>query len=306
VGKYSFHRHAVEFNHPGMRYKAGNVHRACLGQRPRKRSSKLVTDLRLRKVVLHGLRERWSPRQIAGRLRDGYPDQPEMWVSHETIYQSIYLQARGNLRDELKHQVALRSGRVRRRPRAAVAGAVRSNRSWLGLNVSERPAEADDRAVPGHWEGDLVIGKDGKSAVATLEERSTRYVMLVGLDGAWVSEHVVDRLIQTMGRLPVELLKSLTWDQGTEMAKHVNFTLATDCTVYFCDPHSPWQRGTNENTNGLLRQYYPKGVTDFRTVTQAQFDEVARQLNGRPRETLHWKTPAEKIADLLTSVATNS
>jgi transposase, IS30 family len=306
VGKYSFHRHAVEFNHPGMRYKAGSVHSACLGQRPRRRASKLVTNVRLRKVVLRGLRKRWSPRQIAGRLREDYPDQPEMWVSHETIYQSIYLQSRGNLREELKHQVALRSGRARRRPRAAVAGAVRSNRSWLGLNVSERPAEADDRAVPGHWEGDLVIGKDGKSAVATLVERSTRYVMLVGLDGAWVSEHVVDRLTQTMSRLPVELLKSLTWDQGTEMAQHIKFTLATDCTVYFCDPHSPWQRGTNENTNGLLRQYYPKGVTNFRTVTQAQLDEVARELNERPRQTLHWKTPAEKIAELLTSVATNS
>jgi IS30 family transposase len=229
-----------------------------------------------------------------------------MWVSHETIYQAIYLQTRGSLRDELKHQVALRTGRARRRPQAVAAGPVRSRRPWLGLNVSQRPAEAADRAVPGHWEGDLVIGKDGKSAVATLVERSTRYVMLVGLDGAWVSEHVVDRLTQTMARLPVELLRSLTWDQGTEMAQHLTFTLATDCKVYFCDPHSPWQRGTNENTNGLLRQYYPKGVTNFRTITQAQLDEVARELNERPRQTLNWKTPAEKIAELLTTVATNS
>jgi IS30 family transposase len=222
-----------------------------------------------------------------------------MWVSHETIYQAIYLQARGNLRAELARQVALRSGRAARRPRAAVAGAVRSNRAWVGLNISQRPAEANDRALPGHWEGDLLIGKDGASAIATLVERSTRYVLLIGLDNGRISEHVIERLSATMGRLPTELLRSLTWDQGIEMASHKKFTLATNCPVYFCDPHSPWQRGTNENTNGLLRQYYPKGVADFRTITQRQLDAVARELNGRPRQTLAWQNPAQKLAELL-------
>src|SRR6185369_11110759 len=233
-------------------------------------------------------------------------DRPEMWVSHETIYQAIFVQSRGNLRAELTRQVALRSGRAARRPRPADAAAVRSNRPWLGLNVSARPAEADDRAVPGHWEGDLVIGKDGASAVATLVERATRYLLLVGLDDGRVSEHVIERITAAMRRLPSQLLRSLTWDQGSEMALHNKFTLATDCPVYFCDPHSPWQRGTNENTNGLLRQYYPKGVTDFRRITQRQLDVVAREMNERPRKTLVWKNPAEKLAELMLGVASTA
>ena len=223
-----------------------------------------------------------------------------MRVSHETIYQAIYLQARGNLRAELTRQVALRSGRAARRRRPAAGAAVRSSRPWLGLHISARPAEAADRAVPGHWEGDLVIGRNGSSAIATLVERATRYLILVALPDSRVSEHVISQLRAAMSGLPRTLRRSLTWDQGTEMAAHHTFTLATDCPVYFCDPHAPWQRGSNENTNGLLRQYYPKGVTDFRHITQRQLDTVAAELNGRPRQTLAWQTPAEKLNQLLT------
>jgi IS30 family transposase len=261
----------------------------------------------LRLEVLARLRLRHSPRQIALRLREDFPDDRTMWVSHETIYQAIYLQARGNLRAELTRQVALRSGRAARRPRAAAAGAVRSNRDWVGLSIAARPAEAADRAVPGHWEGDLVIGKAGTSAIATLVERTTRFVILLALPESRVSEHVVGQLVTAMGCLPDRLRRSLTWDQGSEMAQHKAFSVATGCPVFFCDPHSPWQRGSNENTNGLLRQYYPKGSHDFGTTTQADLDTTAAELNGRPRETLGWRTPAEKLEELLSrDVATRS
>ena len=252
-----------------------------------------------REVVLAGLRQRWSPRQIAQRLRSEHPDRPELWVSHETIYQAIYVQSRGQLRAELTDQVALRSGRTRRRRAPAAGGPVRSGRSWLGLNVSQRPAEAADRAVPGHWEGDLVIGAAGKSAIVTLVERSTRYVLLGALPHGRDSDAVIDVLSRLIATLPEHLRRSLTWDQGTEMAKHVQFSVASGCPVFFCDPHSPWQRGSNENTNGLLRQYFPKSTFDFRTVDQAHLDAVAVQLNGRPRQTLDWQTPAERLAPLV-------
>jgi IS30 family transposase len=255
---------------------------------------------RLWPLVSQKLADRWSPVQIAHWLRQQFPDQPEQWVSHETIYQAIYYQPRGELRRELAHQVALRSGRAARRPQSRAAGAARSRRAWIGdLHISTRPAEADDRAVPGHWEGDLVIGARGSSAIITLVERSTRYVMLGALPDSRASEHVVSTLITLMGRVPAQLARTLTWDQGSEMAQHATFTLATDCRVYFCDPHSPWQRGSNENTNGLLRQYFPRSSTDFRTYTQTDLDDVAHQLNGRPRQTLNWHTPAQALNGLL-------
>jgi IS30 family transposase len=293
--------------HPGLAYRAVRADRESADRRPRPRRSRLGCDGLLRAEVLARLRTRHSPWQIAVRLREDFPDDRGMWVSHETIYQAIYLQARGNLRAELTRQVALRSGRAARHTRRAAAGAIRSGRPWLGLNVSQRPAEADDRAVPGHWEGDLVIGRNGSSAIATLVERATRYVILVALPDSRVSEHVIAQLVAKMGTLPETLRRSLTWDQGTEMAQHAAFTLATDCPMFFCDPHSPWQRGTNENTNGLLRQYYPKGVFDFRTATQADLDATADELNGRPRQTLNWRTPTEKLTAFLdANVATTS
>jgi IS30 family transposase len=267
------------------------------GRRPR-----LAADAVLRELVLAGLRRRWSPQQIAAWLRVEFAGRKEMQVSHETIYQAIYVQARGNLRAELSRQVALRSGRLSRRGRAQAAGAIRSQRPWLGMNISQRPAEAADRAVPGHWEGDLLEGTrrgGGSSAIATLVERSTRFVILVALPDGKLSDSLAARLGTAMSWLPRRLMASLTWDQGTEMAAHRKFSVATDCPVYFCDPHSPWQRGTNENTNGLLRQYFPKGRFDFTTIDQAGLDQVADELNGRPRMTLAWANPAEKMAELL-------
>ena len=255
-------------------------------------------------VVSEKLGLRWSPRQVERWLRRRYPNQPEHWVSHETIYQAVYYQARGGMRAELARQVALRSGRTRRRRQARLADATRG-KPWVGeLNISTRPAEVADRAVPGHWEGDLVIGAGQASAIITLVERHTRYVMLGALPGSRASQAVVQVLVELMRRLPAELGKTLTWDQGSELAQHATFTLATDCRVYFCDPHSPWQRGSNENTNGLLRQYFPKGITDFRTYTQDDLDAVARELNGRPRQTLDWATPAETLNTFLVASTT--
>jgi transposase, IS30 family len=302
-------REVARFEKYGVRYLPSQAeHAAWLRHRRPKRPARLAVDLVLREVVLEGLRQRWSPQQISARLCHDYDDRPEMRVSHETIYQAIYLQARGNLRAELSRQVALRSGRARRRPKPQPAGPVRSSRPWLGLNISARPAEVADRAVPGHWEGDLLEGTrrgGGSSAIATLVERATRFVILVALPDYKVSEHVAVQLATAMGWLPQRLRASLTWDQGTEMASHRKFTIATGCPVYFCDPHHPWQRGTNENTNGLLRQYFPKGQFDFTTIDQTDLDHVANELNGRPRQTLNWLKPAEKMAELL-GVATRS
>jgi transposase, IS30 family len=275
--------------HLDGRYSSWWAHRHAQEQASKsRRVPRLARPGPLRTAVIKKLNRRWSPRQIEAWLRLEYPDQPEMHVSHETIYQAIYLQARGNLRAELKHQKALRSGRARRR--AQPAGAISSNRPWVELHISERPAEAADRAVPGHWEGDLLAGKGNHSAIATLVERSTRFVLLVALPGGKVSEHVAEQLSQAMRGLPEALRRSLTWDQGSEMAGHAKFTVATGCPVYFCDPHSPWQRGSNENTNGLLRDYFPVATTDFRTISQAELDTVADELNTRIRETLDWKT----------------
>ena len=234
-----------------------------------------------------------SPEQIAGRLRQDFPDEPEMWVSHETIYKSLYVQGRGELRRELAQ--CLRTGRAKRKPRGRV-----EQRGQIPdmVMISDRPAEIEDRAVPGHWEGDLIMGKNNQSAMGTLVERTSRFVMLLHLPDAKTADAVRDAMTRTIQTLPEALMRSITWDQGKEMAEHVQFRLETGVVVYFCDPHSPWQRGTNENTNGLLRQYFPKG-TDLSVHDAATLQHAADSLNNRPRKTLGWKTPSEKLAELL-------
>ena len=280
----------VAANGGRRRYRAhlAETRAARLARRPR--PAKLARNRRLRRIVEQLLELRWSPQQIAWQVRQDHPDEPEMWVSHETIYQSLFVQGRGALRAELTR--CLRTGRARRRP----AGRARSFGELADMVlVSERPAEVEDRAVPGHWEGDLIIGKANRSAIGTLVERQTRYLMLVALPRGRTAEAVRVALAERILTLPVELRRSLTWDRGKEMTEHVRFTVETGVQVYFCDPHSPWQRGSNENTNGLVRQYFPKG-TDLSVHSQAHLDAVARELNGRPRQTLGWMKPSEALA----------
>ncbi|GHB20338.1 IS30 family transposase [Streptomyces chryseus] len=265
------------------------------GRRPRPKPRKISLNPELRDAVQAGLDELWSPERICQALRAQFPNRPEMHVVHETVYQALYLQGRGELRRELAG--ALRTGRARRKPQRQDQQRRPRFAEPMAM-ISERPAEAEDRAVPGHWEGDLIIGKDSGSTIGTLVERATRYVMLVHLPDGRGAEAVRDALQETVQRLPAHLKRSLTWDQGSEMGRHHEFTVATDVPVYFCDPASPWQRGSNENTNGLLRQYFPKG-TDLSVHTREHLDAVAAQLNGRPRKTLGWETPAERLHKLL-------
>jgi len=262
-----------------------------LARRPQ--STKLAGCPRLLAAVEAGLGRRWSPQQISARLRREYPCDPQMRISHETIYRSLYVQARGELRRQLTAK--LRTGRQTRRSRGR---AETRGRIVDMVPIAQRPPEADDRRVPGHWEGDLLVGKHGRSFVATLVERQTRYLLLARLGGDRSSEHVTDALTIRIADLPAHLLRSLTWDQGKELSAHSRLSQATGIEIFFCDPHSPWQRGSNENTNGLLRQYLPKG-TDLAIQSQADLDAIAAELNGRPRETLAWMTPAERMAELL-------
>ncbi len=276
------------------RYRAHLADRAALRRARRPKPSKLAENGELRAVVEEKLGEWWSPEQVVLWLKRTYPDRPEMIVSHETIYLSLFIQGKGALRRELTE--CLRTGRAYRRPKTKRAP---SGKGQIvdPVMISERPAEVEDRAVPGHWEGDLLMGKR-QTAIGTLVERHTRYVMLFGLPDGNTAEAVRNQLAATIQRLPEHLWRSVTWDQGKEMAQHAQFKVDTGVQVYFCDPKSPWQRGTNENTNGLLRQYFPKG-TDMSLLTQTDLDKAADSLNGRPRQTLNGMSPSEKLAEVL-------
>ena len=262
------------------------------------RPRKLSRPGPLRDYVVAGLGQKWSPQEISYRLRREHPDDPVMRVSAESIYQSLFVQARGSLKGELTAH--LRTQRTRRHSQSARVEAAACGRGRLPATISirERPAEAEDRAVPGHWEGDLIIGANNASAIGTLVERSTRFVMLIHLPRRRTAEEFYQALTPTIAALPDELRRSLTWDNGKEMGMHHRISMEADMPIYFADPHSPWQRGSNENTNGLLRQYFPKG-TSLRRHTPADLAAVARQLNGRPRKTLDWRTPAEALNDIL-------
>ncbi len=286
----------VNRNGGRRRYRANQADQAAWDQSQRPKRCKLVENRALAHIVAKKLKQLWSPEQIAGWLKHTYPDDENFQVSHETIYRSLYIQARGALKKELLQH--LRRTRVMRRSRHHTQKTADHGRITNTVSISERPAAVEDRAVPGHWEGDLIIGSKN-SQIATLVERHTRYVMLAKVKSRH-TETVINALIKQANKLPSELYKSLTWDRGKEMAGHQKFTLATDIDVYFCDPKSPWQRGSNENTNGLLRQYFPKG-TDLSVHSQAKLSAVARQLNERPRKTLNFETPAERFNQCVAS-----
>jgi IS30 family transposase len=282
----------VEANGGCRHYRGVRAHVRAYERARRPKAAKLDHPP-LCQLVTEWLIEYWSPDEIAQQLRREFPDDPMMWVSHETIYQSLFVQGRGELRRELHR--CLRSGRAKRRPRSRVpqGGSVPNK-----VMISERPAEVEDRAVPGHWEGDLIIGANGRSAVGTLVERSTRYVMLLHLGEGRSAEKVNEAMARAIAELPDELCRTITWDQGSEMASHERFSIDTGIQIYFCDPHSPWQRGSNENTNGLLRQYMPKG-TDLSQHSADDLRRFAASLNNRPRKTLGYMKPSEKLAEVL-------
>jgi len=275
-------------------YRAMDADAAAWSRARRPKPCKLALVLRLRTIVATKLAAKWSPAQIAGWLMNTYPDDPTMHVSHETIYRSLFVQARGVLKRELTAHLRTRR-RLRRSKRATTKGQTRGQ-IVDAVSIAERPACIEDRTIPGHWEGDLLSGARN-SHIATLVERTSRYVQLVRVSGKDTTT-VVSALIRAVQRLPDGLMETLTWDRGLEMAQHARFSVATDVAVYFCDPKSPWQRGTNENTNGLLRQYFPDG-TDLSQVTQRQLDAAARALNARPRKTLQFRTPAAMLEELL-------
>jgi transposase, IS30 family len=277
-------------------YRAGPAEKMTRQRARRPKVAKLAADERLHMVVQHWLTLRWSPEQISLRLVEAFPDDESMRISPETIYQSLYVQGRGALRRELA--ACLRTGRALRRPRRRE----RERRGRLSdmVNIRDRPAEVADRAVPGHWEGDLIIGRNQASAIGTLVERSTRFCMLLHLPDGRDAVQVRDALIAAIRTMPEQLRRSVTWDQGRELARHVEVSIAAGIDIYFCDPHSPWQRGSNENTNGLLRQYFPKG-TDLSVHSAEHLAAVAAELNGRPRKTLGIRTPAEALAELLSA-----
>jgi IS30 family transposase len=278
-------------------YRAGTAQRLAEQRARRPKPGKLAQNLELRALVVAKLQdEQWSPQQISGWLHTEFGDDRSMTCSHETIYRSLFVQGKGELRRELTQH--LRTGRDQRKPQHRPER--RKGRLVDPISFRERPAEVEDRAVPGHWEGDLILGSKGGSAIGTLVERSTRFVMLVHLPGRRTALDFRDALVPVIQSLPDELRKSLTWDNGKEMALHKDIALAADIAVYFADPRSPWQRGTNENTNGLLRQYFPRNVS-LRQFTPEDLTQVADKLNRRPRQTLGWDTPAKRLAELLST-----
>ena len=283
-------------------YRAGKAQGEADRRARRPKPRRLAVSLPLRALVRAGLEKNHSPQQIAKRLKRQFPNDPEMWVSHESIYQALYVQGRGGLRRELTAH--LRTGRSLRKPHRATAAGTRAHRRGLipgMVMISDRPPEVADRAVPGHWEGDLILGGIGTgSAIGTLVERATRYVILLHLPNGHGALAVQEAMVTAMADLPETLKRTLTWDQGREMYNHATIAQATGLDIYFCDPHSPWQRGSNENTNGLLRQYFPKG-TDLSFHGPDILANVADELNGRPRMTLDWATPAEALDQLLSN-----
>lgn len=282
-----------------VRYHAESAHYVARRARDRYRPEKLVDPV-LRAAVVSRLNDKLSPEQVEAELRRDFPDRPEMHVSYETIYQALYIQGKGALRHELTVEKALRTGRAGRKPQSKLPP--RSARPWLeGARITDRPAEASDRAVPGHWEGDLVVGPEN-SGIVTLVERRSRFTLVGRLPGCRDSETVTGVLQRMIERLPDTLFTTITWDQGSEMAQHAKFTIATGCPVYFCDPHSPWERPTNENTNGLIRDFHPKG-TNFNEISDHDLAEMERLLNRRPRKTLKWRKPREVLFETITGVA---
>jgi IS30 family transposase len=289
----------VNANGGRRKYRALMADKAALRRGLRPKRTKIAQCRRLRSTVERKLEALWSPQQIASWLAETYPDNPEMQVSHEAIYQSLFVQGRGALRKEL--HTCLRTGRAMRRAKAYTKGGVGQGQIRNMVMISERPAEVEDRAVPGHWEGDLIFGRK-MTTIGTLVERHSRYVILLKLPNGHGAESVRKAMTKRILTLPAQLRRSVTWDQGKEMAEHVQFTVDTGVQVYFCDPKSPWQRGSNENTNGLLRQYLPKSA-DLSQCTQRELDAIARSLNTRPRQTLGWMTPSKAFADAVAMTA---